>query len=561
MSEVKLISVTPDAEKTIAFIARVSSDDQNNPDYVRLVKYLIKHNHYSPFEHGFMTLEITTGRDISPQILRHRSFYFQEFCISGDSLITMLAPNGTAKKMTIKKLYKRQKWKNYKNIKVRVYDENEKKFTSANFKEVFDTGVKPCFKITLQDGKQITCTKEHKFLTKEKGWLDLETITNLKLSGKTASMSNPLQIASNGIYNYQSKEHLELLKKESIENKQGLKWISEKCEVSYHTIRKWLKKLGLQYTKHEVASYTESWNKGRGGYKVKERTLEQKLYIKSITPTGINHHSYKGGASSKRRQIANYFKTFRPEIFKKFNYTCQMCFAAFDNYGGKIDLHHVKEVGLYPELAYDIDNVIPVHRKCHMQHHGKSHFFKTKGNGKGNTLVPRYQNIIKIEYVGEIQTYDMEVDHPSHNYVANGICTHNSQRYSEIKTFDKREARRQDTKNRQNSIDDMDQDTKVLFQNVQADIWKQSKQWYDKFISLGVAKECARSLLPLQTETKMYMTGNVRSWMHYIQLRTANGTQKEHMDIANQCKDIFIEQFPIVSQALEWKKFDNTVHL
>lgn len=205
---VRLISVSPDAEKTIAYIARVSSDDQENPDYVRLVKYLIKHNHYSPFEHGFMTLEITTGRDISPQILRHRSFVFQEF----------------------------------------------------------------------------------------------------------------------------------------------------------------------------------------------------------------------------------------------------------------------------------------------------------------------------------------------------------SGRYSSPGNYNKREARRQDTKNRQNSIDDMDQDTKVLFQNVQEDIWKQSKQWYDKFISLGVAKECARSLLPLQTETKMYMTGNVRSWMHYIQLRTANGTQKEHIDIANECKNIFIEQFPIVSQALEWRK-------
>ena len=68
----------------------------------------------------------------------------------------------------------------------------------------------------------------------------------------------------------------------------------------------------------------------------------------------------------------------------------------------------------------------------------------------------------------------------------------------------------------------------------------------------GVAKECARNVLPLCVPTKMYMSGSVRSWIHYISLRSANGTQKEHMDIANACKDIFIEQFPTVAEALEW---------
>ena len=68
----------------------------------------------------------------------------------------------------------------------------------------------------------------------------------------------------------------------------------------------------------------------------------------------------------------------------------------------------------------------------------------------------------------------------------------------------------------------------------------------------GVAKECARFVLPLATPTRMYMNGTVRSWIHYINLRTANGTQKEHMDVANQCKDIFTKQLPIISEALGW---------
>lgn len=71
-------------------------------------------------------------------------------------------------------------------------------------------------------------------------------------------------------------------------------------------------------------------------------------------------------------------------------------------------------------------------------------------------------------------------------------------------------------------------------------------------LDASIAKECARFVLPLAVPTKIYMTGSVRSWIHYINLRTANGTQKEHMDIAEQCRDVFVEQFPICAEALEW---------
>jgi len=75
---------------------------------------------------------------------------------------------------------------------------------------------------------------------------------------------------------------------------------------------------------------------------------------------------------------------------------------------------------------------------------------------------------------------------------------------------------------------------------------------YNELLRQGIAKECARFVLPLATPTKIYMTGSVRSWIHYIDLRSAHGTQKEHMDIANACKQIFVEQFPICAEALEW---------
>ena len=132
-----------------------------------------------------------------------------------------------------------------------------------------------------------------------------------------------------------------------------------------------------------------------------------------------------------------------------------------------------------------------------------------------------------------------------------------SQRYADstLLGFDKiplPALRRQDTKNRQNSIDDLDPFEVQNLELQMQTLFDSSMALYEQMLKRGVAKECARNVLPLCVPTKMYMSGSVRSWIHYISLRSANGTQKEHMDVANACKDIFIEQFPIVSEALEW---------
>ena len=131
-----------------------------------------------------------------------------------------------------------------------------------------------------------------------------------------------------------------------------------------------------------------------------------------------------------------------------------------------------------------------------------------------------------------------------------------SQRYADssllAETIPVPELRRQDTKNRQNSIDDLDPEFVDLSQKQIATYFAQGMSLYQHLLDNGVAKECARFILPLATPTRIYMSGSCRSWIHYINLRSANGTQKEHMDIANACKEIFIQQFPAVSEALEW---------
>ena len=131
-----------------------------------------------------------------------------------------------------------------------------------------------------------------------------------------------------------------------------------------------------------------------------------------------------------------------------------------------------------------------------------------------------------------------------------------SQRYADTNLLDATiplpDLRRQDTKNRQNSIDDIpEKQTKFLKERIRQ-YFNEGMDLYNELLREGIAKECARFVLPLATPTRIYMSGSVRSWVHYIDLRSGHGTQKEHMDIANACKSIFTKQFPTVAEALEW---------
>ena len=131
-----------------------------------------------------------------------------------------------------------------------------------------------------------------------------------------------------------------------------------------------------------------------------------------------------------------------------------------------------------------------------------------------------------------------------------------SQRYADSSLLGKEiplpALRRQDDKNRQNSIDDIDPLTQQDFEIKMQRHFVNGMHLYKEMLEAGIAKECARFVLPLATPTRIYMTGSCRSWIHYIDLRSAHGTQQEHKEIAEGCRQVFVEQFPIVSEALEW---------
>ena len=131
-----------------------------------------------------------------------------------------------------------------------------------------------------------------------------------------------------------------------------------------------------------------------------------------------------------------------------------------------------------------------------------------------------------------------------------------SQRYADTKLLDQNiplpSLRKQDKTNRQNSTNDLPPGMVEDYQKKIEKHFEAGMDLYNNLLDNGIAKECARFVLPLSTPTRIYMTGSCRSWMHYINLRTANGTQAEHMELAEDCREVFKQVFPDVSEALEW---------
>ena len=125
-----------------------------------------------------------------------------------------------------------------------------------------------------------------------------------------------------------------------------------------------------------------------------------------------------------------------------------------------------------------------------------------------------------------------------------------SQRYAVATTVDIPQLRKQDTKNRQNSTDDLEHDVKQILDHQIEKHFNSAQDLYQQMLDCGVAKECARAVLPLNTVTRLYMSGTIRSWLHYVALRGANGTQKEHMQIAKSVGEILTTELPTITRAM-----------
>jgi thymidylate synthase (FAD) len=185
-----------------------------------------------------------------------------------------------------------------------------------------------------------------------------------------------------------------------------------------------------------------------------------------------------------------------------------------------------------------------------------------KNQGNYDTASRLIKYLIKHKHWSPFEMATMCVEINTTRDIAAQILRHKgfcgfqefSQRYADVKDLGELqlpELRRQDVKNRQNSTPDLDPELVKAFTQRTRMLFAEAQELYDDMLEAGVAKECARKVLPMNSPSRMYMNGTLRSWIHYIELRSANGTQKEHQDIALAAKEIFDKQFPAIAEALE----------
>lgn len=496
---VSLVWVTPNTEEMITKMARVSAPkNQDNMDTApRLLRYLITHSHWSPYEMANMCVEINTTRAISAQILRHRSFSFQEFCLSGNACITISSESGVVQRLPISELYSKWNKPEFKARYARSYDTDVKRFITAPILSVYQSGEKQVYRYTVKSvssEKTIDCTREHRVLTKEKGFVTFEQAYTQQLS-----------IALNGEKTFALPYQDPKILKDNAW--MGSAAFAKEFGIKDVTARKWFRKHG-------------------------------------IIPAKPNHVASSKIDVSFKAKKTSFMKWARANLLEK---TC--CKCGHDGSASRLELSHIVAHDGNEALCFNENNLQTLCASCH-----RKYDIEVQGKHYGWTLdmTAKWGKITNEKYLGVQMTYDIEMDHPTHNFVADGIVVHNSTRYADVSELGSSvipHLRRQDTKNRQNSIDDLDADIITGYYRRISQLYEDAEHLYREMVSTGVAKECARSILPLSTPTRLYMNGSIRSWIHYLQLRCDQGTQLEHRIIAQQIKDVFCKTLPIIGEA------------
>ena len=396
------------------------------------------------------------------QMVRHR-VNWQVLCISEHSKITTL--QGTR---TIKELYDNQFRKSPNKLpKIRTYDFTEKRIVWSEIKEVFKSGKKPVYELVVQNGSggnksKIKSTEFHKFFTNN-GWKELKdikvgdfvarngvhllsveseliNITKKMIENKVpkkdfAEMYNISELAlvrklqsidmvysdlTFEITNYHLKDWILEHKKLTIEKGLNLKEFAASYGINLNTLNKWLRCYNITYSKEELSKLKKpAWNKGITGEK--SHSYGVKFSEDRIGKMREGRKNDLGDTKSGWAfQVRSFWKG--KTIFNKIlNLHQNKCCKCGETDISTIELDHIKPVRLYPELAYDESNIQPLCKNCHD--------IKTFEEEKIDNHTYKFGFVESITYIGEEETYDLEVDHPDHNYVANGLIVHNSRRY------------------------------------------------------------------------------------------------------------------------------------
>ena len=529
---VKLLAHTPNPDITTATAAHLCYATVGIDDLVKkvdkayaekLLRRLIKEGHWSVLEHASFTFGIEgVSRALTHQLVRHR---IASYCLTGDTKIKGARQKSRGyKKFTLKSLYERTLTPHGKSrlklIRLNCFDEDKKEFGKGRIKNIIHTGKHSVWEVKLSDGKNIKATINHRFLTKN-GWLTLGEImqskTELGVNGTTCK-SRFFALLRDKAWLYDHYNCRNLMQEE----------IAEIVGCSKHTVRAWIRKHGLQ--KETGGLHSHPPHTGHHWKLNRERTPEEKARA-SERMNGPENHRWKGGitreAISLRREIS---KELRKSIYERDGFRCKLC----QKIGGCLTLHH--KIPLYADKSKNTDpnNLVTLCISCHRKvNNNESKYcdlFKINpipyhSHSEGCFRTIKWEKIESIEPAGIEDTYDVTMEGPLHNFVANGFVVHNSQqsqRYVNAKDF----FYIIPPKIRAN------EKLKKKFE----EFMKQSSELYDEMAAVA-PKEDARFVLPNAAETKIIMTMNTRSLYNFFERRCCTRAQWEIRILANKMLD------------------------
>jgi thymidylate synthase (FAD) len=449
-------------------------------------------------------------------------------------------------------------------MRVRTMDERTGEFGFGHIADVIDKGVQPVYRVTLADGKQLTLTENHRVFTPD-GWRTMRQALGLVGDGPDATMTREAHLMINGEPAHRDRAWLQARRAEGL----SVSEIAGAAGCSYHTVRKWLARHDLGFEPGERRSGTP-WNKGKSGYRTSLRHSATHLDAIRRARSGDASNFWRGGVTSDRASIGASTTAHAAKVHAQYDYTCQQC----NRRGQRLHAHHIAPVWLEPARAREIGNLITICTDCHHEIHATRDaelaFAQRFGSRigfaedidvptrKGFRLVAHPVRVVAVAYVGLRQTYDLTIAGSSPNFVANGIVVHNS-----FNEFSLRYAKATDDFYLPAPEDVRTQVGKpgaYSFETVAPELAEETRReleavyehafaTYTRLTEAGVARELARSALPVGAYTQFYWTVNARALMNFVSLRNSEFAQLEIRRYAEAVEAFFAARMPVTHAA------------
>jgi thymidylate synthase (FAD) len=467
-------------------------------------------------------------------------------------------------------------------MKLRSADETTGEIIHTAVTDVWESGVKAVFRVTLDNGYTLSMSKDHRCLT-EAGWLTLEQATKLRVgpTGAVTWDASAPALSVNGLPAYRDPSWLSARRSEGL----SVGEIAERAGCSYHNIRKYLKLFQLQFSTTERSRLSGNSQRGRKRSVQKKRTPTTRfLEATRKARSGSASNFWKGGVSTERANIGRWTTQVAQRVHARFDFRCAVCSGT-----DRLHAHHLDPVWHNPARATDESNLVSLCHPCHKRVHADNlelDLLRTQESGASlhgffvgrarqprprdkrlpatTRLVRQYAHIARIDFEGEQPTYDLEVRGPFHNFVANGVVVHNSVneysgRYSLMPMlFYTPSAEQLQTQSKSNNQGRSGTAVPEATYREALTRWesirKESQSAYEWMTGETVARELARIDLPLSTYTQWYWKIDLHNLLHFLKLRVDQHAQWEIQEYGRVMAGILKRLAPLSYEA--WIDYD-----